>query len=146
MICYFDTAALVPLLIPEPSSPVCRQLWDDADDVLTTEVTFVEAAGALAQAVRSGRITESRATEALGELDAYWRELNTIEITGSLVRRAAGLTSLQALRPYDALQCASAESARQPDLIFVSGDRRLLKAGANLGMHLADVNAPMPTH
>ncbi|MFK4083413.1 type II toxin-antitoxin system VapC family toxin [Kribbella sp. NPDC020789] len=140
MICYFDTSAFVPLLIPEPSSPVCRRLWDDADDVVTTELTYVETAGALASAVRRGRITEARQLEALGELDDYWRELNIVELTNRLLRRAAGLTSLEALRGYDAVQCASAESIGEQDLVFASGDRELLKAGANLGLHVADVN------
>ncbi|TDD57515.1 PIN domain-containing protein [Kribbella antibiotica] len=143
MICYFDTSAFVPLLIPEASSLVCRRLWDDADDVLTTQLTYVETAGALAQAVRGGRITEARQTEALGELDDYWNELNMIEITNRLLRRAAGLTFLEALRGYDAMQCASAESIGEQDLIFASGDRQLLKAGANLGFHVADVNEPI---
>ncbi|GAA0574428.1 type II toxin-antitoxin system VapC family toxin [Kribbella sandramycini] len=143
MICYFDTSAFVPLLIPEPSSPVCRQLWDDADDVLTTQLTFIETAGALAQAARRGRISKARETEALEELDAYWRELNTIDITNALVRRAAGLTSLEVLRGYDAVHCASAESVRERDLIFASGDKQLLKASANIGLHVADVNEPV---
>ena len=34
MIAYFDTSALVPLLIDEPSTSTCQELWEQADDVL----------------------------------------------------------------------------------------------------------------
>jgi hypothetical protein len=142
MICYLDTSAFVPLLIPEPTSPACRQLWDDADDVLTTRLLYVEPAAALAQAVRCRRITSTREAEALDELDEYWAELNVIEPTDALVRRAAALTSLQALRAYDALHCATAEDVNDRDMLFASGDRQQLKAGENLGFYVADVNDP----
>ncbi len=140
MICYFDTSAFVPLLIPEPSSPACRQLWDDADDVVTTQLLYVESAAALAHAVRCRRISAAREGEALRELDAYWRELSVVEPTDALVRRAAALASSQALRGYDALHCATAEDANERDLIFASGDRKQLKASENLGLYVADVN------
>jgi hypothetical protein len=37
---YFDTSAFVPLLIAEPSSGLCRRLWDDADVVVTTSAVL----------------------------------------------------------------------------------------------------------
>jgi predicted nucleic acid-binding protein len=140
MICYFDTSAFVPLLIPEPSSPACRRLWDDADDVVSTDLLYLETAAALAQAVRCGRITSARETEALGELDEYWQELLSVEPSDQLIRRAAALTSMQGLRAYDALHCATAEGIDERDLLFASGDRQQLKAGENLGFYVADVN------
>ena len=140
MICYFDTSAFVPLLIDEASSPACRRLWEEADDVMSTQLLYVEAAGALAQAVRCRRITADQEVRALRVVDRLWRELNVIEPTEPVIRRAATLTSSEALRGYDALHCASAEEVNDRDLLFASGDRQLLKAGQNLGFYVADTN------
>lgn len=142
MICYFDTSAFVPLLIDEASSSACRRLWEEADDVMSTQLLYVEAAGALAQASRCSRITADQEVRALRIVDRLWRELYVIEPTEPVIRRAAALTSSEALRGYDAVHCASAEKVNEPDLIFASGDRQQLKAGQNLGLYVADVNDP----
>jgi predicted nucleic acid-binding protein len=140
MICYYDTSAFVPLLIAEPSSPLCRRLWEEADDVVSNRLLYLETASALARATRCDRITEDEAARALRKLDQIWREINIIEPSKPLVRRAAALTLSEGLRAYDALHCATAEGVDESDLVFASGDRQLLKAGANLGFHVADVN------
>lgn len=145
MICYFDTSAFVPLVIDEASSAACAQLWQQADDVVTTQLLFVEAAAALAQAARCGRITPAQERQALRIVDRLWRELNVIEPTDELVRRAGAVASSEALRGYDALHCATAEKVDERDLLFASGDRRLLKAAVNLGFYVADVNDPALT-
>ncbi|TCC52904.1 PIN domain-containing protein [Kribbella capetownensis] len=142
MICYFDTSAFVPLLIPEPVSPACRRLWEDADDVVTTRLLYVEAAAALARAVRCHRITHAREAEALEDLDRYWGELFVIDPTQPVVRRAGELASAQALRGSDAVHCATAEAVDAQDLIFASGDQKQLEAGVKLGFYIADVNDP----
>jgi len=142
VICYFDTSAFVPLLIDEPSSPACRRLWEEADDVLSTQLLYVETAAALAHAARCDRITAEQEVRALSVADRLWRELNTVEATEPLIRRAAVLTSAEALRGYDALHCATAESVNERDMLFASGDRQQLKAGVNLGFCVADVNDP----
>ncbi|MEU4290701.1 type II toxin-antitoxin system VapC family toxin [Kribbella sp. NPDC026596] len=142
MICYFDTSAFVPLVIDEPSSSACRRLWEDADDVMSSQLLYVEAAAALAQAARCNRITAKQEAQALRVVDRLWSELYAAEPTERLIRRAAVLTSSEALRGYDALHCATAEQFNERDLIFASGDRQQLKAGENLGFYVADVNDP----
>jgi predicted nucleic acid-binding protein len=142
MICYFGTSAFVPLLIAEPSSPACRRLWDEADDVITTQQLYVEAAAALAQAVRGRRISAAREAEAVRALDEFWQELYIVKVSEVLVRRAAALASSGSLRGYDALHCATAEQVDDRDLVFASGDRRQLEAGQSLGFYVADVNDP----
>ncbi|WP_020386624.1 type II toxin-antitoxin system VapC family toxin [Kribbella catacumbae] len=140
MICYFDTSAFVPLLVPEPSSAACRRLWDDADDVITSQLLYVETAAALALGVRTKRLTREREAEALQVLDRFWSDFYVVEPDDRLVSRAAMLTSQQALRAYDAVHCATAEQVNDSDLIFASGDRQQLKAGEALGFCVADVN------
>jgi predicted nucleic acid-binding protein len=142
MICYFDTSAFVPLLIPEPSSAACRRLWDDAEDVVTSQLTYVEAAAALAQGVRTRRITANREAEAHQLLDRLWLDFYVVEATDRLIGRAAALTSAESLRASDAMHCATAEQVNDRDLIFASGDRHQLKAGESLGFYVADINNP----
>lgn len=142
MICYFDTSAFVPLLIPEPSSAACRRLWDEAEDVVTNQLLYVEAAAALAQGVRTNRLKPSRAAEASQLLDRFWLDFYVVEPSDSLIERAAVLTSKESLRAYDAVHCATAEQVNDRDLIFASGDRQQLKAGESLGFYIADVNNP----
>jgi predicted nucleic acid-binding protein len=142
MICYFDTSAFVPLLISEPSSAACQRLWVDAEDVVASRMLYVEVAAALAQGVRTRRITAGEEVQALRELDSYWLDFNVIEPTELLVRRAAALASSHQLRGSDAVHCAAAEQVNEDDLVFASGDRRQLKAGRSLGLSLADINAP----
>jgi predicted nucleic acid-binding protein len=140
LICYFDTSAFVPLLVAEPATEFCRQLWDDADDVVTTRLLYVESAAALAQALRLDRLAKKEHAAALRILDELWREFSIVEVDGGLAERAAELAHACALRGYDAVHCASAEQLADDDLVVASGDKRLLSACSTLGMATADVN------
>jgi len=141
LIGYFDTSAFVPLLIAEPGSDFCRRFWNDSDSVITTRLLYVETAAALAQGERTGRLTESGHRAALGLLDQMWSEFEIIEVDDVVVSRAASIAHVFALRGYDAVHCASAQQFDDPDLVFASGDQKLLKACVELGMATADTNA-----
>lgn len=144
MIGYFDTSAFVPLLISEPSSGLCRRLWDDADVAVTTRLSYVEAAAALAQALRLRRLTHKSHQAAVRILDRMWDEFDVVDVDDQIVRRAAQLAYTCALRGYDAVHCASAEQLSDADLVVVTGDRKLLDACLSLGMAAADVTNSAP--
>jgi predicted nucleic acid-binding protein len=139
---YLDTSALVPLLVAEPGSAACRRFWDDADDVVASRLTYVEAAAALAAATRGGRLTDGQHGEALGLLERLWAELDVVEVDESLVRHAAKLADRFALRGYDAVHCASAAQLDDEDLVAATGDARLLRAWAELGISTFDPHLP----
>ncbi|MGH3717390.1 MAG: type II toxin-antitoxin system VapC family toxin [Pseudonocardiaceae bacterium] len=140
MISYFDTSALVPLLIAEPSSGLCQRLWEDADAVVTTRLSYVEAAAALAQALRLARLTEQSYRSAISILDVLWDEFEVINVDDQIIYRAAQLAYTCALRGYDAVHCASAEQLDDGDVVVAAGDQKLLDACRSLGMATADVN------
>ncbi|MGH3772463.1 MAG: type II toxin-antitoxin system VapC family toxin [Pseudonocardiaceae bacterium] len=140
MISYFDTSALVPLLIAEPSSGLCQRLWEEADAVVTTRLAYVEAAAALAQALRLARLTEQSYRSAIRILDVLWDEFEVINVDDQIVHRAAQLAYTCALRGYDAVHCASAEQLDDGDVVVATGDQKLLDACRSLGMATADVN------
>jgi len=137
---YFDTSAFVPLLVAEPGSAFCRQLWDSSDEVVTSRLLYVETAAALAQALRLGRIVQRDHRAALRLLDQMWAEFDVVEADSVVVSRAAELACSEALRGYDAVHCASAEQIDDDDLVLASGDRALLTACARLGISTANTN------
>ncbi len=136
MLAYFDTSALVPLLVAESTSGECRRAWDAADTVLATRLAYVEAAAALARAERAG--TRRQVDAALDLLDELWPEIRVIEIDESLVRTAAGYARRFGLRGYDAVHCAAAALLAGPTTVAVSGDRQMLAAWSELGVLTLD--------
>lgn len=140
MIVYFDTSAFVPLLLEEQSSTVCRELWDDAHAVTTTRIMYAEAAAALSQGVRLGRVTAAEHRAAVRVFDRYWDEFEVVEVDQVLVSRAARLAHEQALRGYDAVHCAAAEQLEEPQLLVAAGDKQLLAACRAVGLATANVN------
>jgi predicted nucleic acid-binding protein len=137
VIVYFDTSAFVPLLVTEPGTSLARELWDWADDVVTTRLLYVEAAAALARARRMGRITARNHRAAVDSLDDLWRDFRVVEVDDVMTRRAAELANRFALRGYDAVHCASAERIDAPDLVVASGDKDVLTACAELALATA---------
>lgn len=126
MIAYFDTSALVSLVISEPSSETCGHIWDGADTVVGTRLVYVEASAAVAQAERMDRLSTSGARTSRGILEELWSAITVIELDQHLMVEAGRLAKLHALRGYDAVHCAAAVLVNDADLIGVSGDRRLL--------------------
>lgn len=142
MICYFDTSAFVPILVDEPSSPACAELWNLADAVTTTRLLYVETAAALARALRSGRVSVSKLRTALHNLDELWPEFAIVELDAELTQRAAQLAVKSSLRGYHAVHCAAVEQLADSDLVAASGDHALLAVCRDLGVATADVNKP----
>jgi predicted nucleic acid-binding protein len=143
LIVYLDTSAVVPLVIAEPSSDFCRRLWDEGDAVTTSQLTYVEAAAALAQAQRLKRMGSATHHAARRLLDRLWAEFDVVDVDDTLVHRAAELAGDFALRGYDAVHCASAEHLEDGDLVAATGDRKLLDAWRALGISTADTNAEL---
>jgi uncharacterized protein len=134
VIVYFDTSAFVPLLVTEPGTPVARELWDSADDVVTTRLLYVEAAAALSRARRMGRITDKNHRAAVDGLEDLWRDFRVVEVDETVTRRGAELADRHGLRGYDAVHCACAERIDAPDLVVASGDKDLLAACTDLAL------------
>lgn len=140
MIAYFDTSAVVPLLVAEAGSARAATLWDEADRVVGTRLVYPEGRAALAQARRLGRLTARQLRAAVLELEARYQELDLVELDDVLARRAGHLAELHGLRGYDAVHLAAADRVRDPDLVVVAGDRPLLTAATAEGMATSSVS------
>lgn len=140
MIAYFDTSAIIPLLLDEPLSELASRVWRQASWVATARITYVEARSALARACRTGCISPGMLRNAVEDLDALCRHVHYVEITADLVARAGNLAEEAALRAYDAIQLAAAVAMDIDDLVVVTGDRQLAAAAQSLG--LASISDP----
>ncbi len=137
MIAYFDTSALVPLIIEEPTSETANTLWQAADRVVSASLVYAEARAALAQAGRLERLDDAALEQAVTHLEFLYPQLDRITLGEPLVRRAGELAQQQALRGYDAIHLAAAESARDDDLVVAAGDGALCDAARDIGLHIS---------
>lgn len=139
MIAYFDTSAIVPLLVDEPGSGAAGEMWDRAVLLVTVRLALVEARAALAQAARARRISGAQHRSSVRELDGLLAQAHVVEVDEDLVRLAGDLAERHDLRAYDAVHLAAALTAADDDLVLVAGDRALVTAAAAAGLATAVV-------
>jgi predicted nucleic acid-binding protein len=139
VIAYFDTSAVVPLLVVEAGSARAGALWDGADRVVCARLVYPEGRAALAQAHRLGRLTARQLRAAVIEFDSRYEEFDLVEVDDALARHAGQLAEAHGLRGYDAVHLAAADRVSDPDLVVVAGDEALLTAARAAGMTIAVV-------
>ena len=141
MIAYFDTSAIVPLLVREPTTDHCTRLWDESTRIVCARLVYPEACAALARAVRMGRLAAAQRVAATAELDDLVEQIDFVETTADLARNAGRLAQQYGLRGYDAVHLAAGVAIADPDVVFVTGDAGL--ADAAKASRLATA-VPMP--
>lgn len=139
MIAYFDTSAVVPLLIAEPSSARAGSLWDAADRVVSVRLLYPETRAALAQAKRLGRLTARQLRGAVTEFDSLLDEIDIVEVDDAFARRAGELAEVRQLRGFHAVHLAAADRVRDPDVVVIAGDGALLEAATAEGLAVAEL-------
>ena len=140
MIVYFDTSALIPLLVEEPASEAASELWDHADRVVSVRLLYPEARAALAQAQRMQRLSPAQLETAVKQLESLVRQLDHIEVTSELASRAGELAETEALRGYDAAHLAAAETISDADLVVAAADNALRAAARKQGFATATLD------
>lgn len=134
MIVYFDTSAIVPIIIEEPSSLAASRLWDEADRVVSSRLVYAEGRAALAMARRLDRVDDYELRTAVHAFESLYQQLDIVEVTENLVRDAGSLAEQFALRGYDAVHLASAQLVHDSDMVIAAGDQNLIKAAQALGI------------
>lgn len=137
MIAYFDTSAIVPLLIAEIGTRTAGDIWDRADRLVSVRLAHVEARAALAQAARMRRILPQHLRSSVRELGDLFAQVDVIEADEDLIHEAGDLAEAQGLRAYDAVHLAAVHRVADVDLVVVAGDRALLSAAEALGVAIA---------
>ena len=126
---YFDSSALVKLVVEETGSHLAAELWDGCDAALASRLAYPEVRAALAAAARNRDLDDDGLAAAETAWEEYWAAVRPVELTGSVERHAGQLARKHALRGADAVHLASALVIGDPDLIMAVWNRRL-HAGA----------------
>ena len=137
---FWDSSALVPLLVPEAMSRSMQELYDRDPVMVAWWATEIECTSAIARRQRLGPLREAIVSEALGRLSALRAAWHEVE-PGEDVREAAKrLVRVHDLRTADALQLAAAlfvAEGRPSTLEVVSLDDRLVAAARREGFPTA---------
>lgn len=145
-VAYFDSSALVKMLLDEDGRQVSRALWDAADATVTSRLAYPEVRSALAAALRSRRLDAGRYVLAKAEWRRLWSELRVIEPAPPVLDAAGDLAESCTLRGFDAVHLASALQlgADVGGPIMVAWDERLRAAAADFGLRTAPAAAGPP--
>jgi len=136
---YWDSSAIVPLVVDEKSTGQLRELLDRDPLMVTWWGTVVECASALASRHRRGQLAmddHDTAFRLLFQASDSWR---VIEPREGLRFEAMMLLRLHRLRTGDALQLAAAldwADRRPTGLSFVCLDERLRDAALAQGFRV----------
>jgi predicted nucleic acid-binding protein len=132
---FWDTSALVPLLVKEDRSADVRAVILSDADILTSAITSLEVTSALWRRRHAGTLPladHERAEQRFAQLSARWME---VAQAPQLMEGALRLLARHSLRSLDVLQLASALLvAPSPALLpFVTLDKKLAAAAREEG-------------
>jgi len=133
---YFDTSALIKLVVQEEGSELAAQLWSTRHPAAASIVAYPEGRAALALARRAGRLTPTGYRTALEHWEATHGELHVIAIDDRLARHAGELAEKLSLRGYDAVHLASS-LALGPDTTVITWDLEFNRAAHVSGLAVA---------
>jgi uncharacterized protein len=128
---FWDTAAIVPLLVEEPETKSVGEVYRTDRAVSVWCLTPVEAWAAIARKRRSSVLGSPDVREARHRLEALSADWVEVQEIAAVRRRAQRLVEVHPLRPADALQLAAAlvfVSDRPEGFEFVTLDARLAEA------------------
>lgn len=133
---YFDSSALVKLVIDEEGSDLAAALWDGCDAALSSRLAYPEVCAALAAAARNRRLGTRPFRTARDHWETFWSATQPIELTAAVERLAGRLAGRQALGGADAVHLASA-LAIGPEVVVAVWDRRLREGVLSAGLRVA---------
>lgn len=136
-IVYFDSSALVKLVVDEEGSELAATLWDGCDAAMSSRLAYPEVRAALAAAARDHRIDTRSFHIAQEDWETFWSAMWPVELTVAVERQAGRLTDAYALGGADALHLASALEIGTSDLVVAVWDRRLRDGVISAGLRIA---------
>ncbi len=138
MIGYLDTSALLKLFLTgEEGSDVARRLWEAANGLLTSSITYPEARAALAAAARGRRLSPAEHRAARRQLEAALDQVQVVELSRDLAITAGDVAERHALRGADAIHLASALVLMPDPVVLITWDRALGRAAVDAGLRVA---------
>ena len=110
---FWESSAIVPLLVEEPSSDAVRQVFDEDPEIMAWWSTGIECASALARQERDGALSSPAFAEAIRRLEALAQAWQEIQPVSAVRTTATRLLRVHSLRTGDALQLAAARVAAE---------------------------------
>jgi predicted nucleic acid-binding protein len=139
---YFDSSALVKLVVEEDGSDIVSALWDACDAALSSRLAYPEVCAALAAAHRNHDLDDDGFTVATRDWEDFWGATRPVELTAEVERRAGALAERQALRGADAVHLASAVAVDSPGLVIAVWDVRLHRGAIAQGLTVSPPTLP----
>ncbi|MFT4034435.1 MAG: type II toxin-antitoxin system VapC family toxin [Patulibacter sp.] len=133
---YFDTSAVVKLLVREPGADEAEAAWREARAHVSSVTLYAEARAAIAAAGRSGRVESAALRFAEAELERLIEMTELVHVDMPLSRTAGELADAHGLRGYDAVHLATALSVADPELTLVTWDGDLATAARACGLRV----------
>jgi len=136
---FWDTSAIIPVLLPEPRSAVLTEALAADREVTVWWGTPVECLSAIYRRHRESPVPAPLLTEALSRLRALVEDADTVSPTDEVRRRAGRLVAAHPLRAADALQLGAALvwcEEQSHGEVFVCLDDRLREAARREGFSL----------
>lgn len=135
---FWDSSAIVPLILHQPSSSELTRLARDSRGIAVWWGSIVECTSAVTRTSRAGIISapaESKALGLLNRIAGVWAEVQPTELVRQTAQR---LLRVHPLRAADAFQLAAALSWADgaSGLPFVTRDTRLADAAGREGFDL----------
>ncbi|MGI8493047.1 MAG: type II toxin-antitoxin system VapC family toxin [Acidimicrobiales bacterium] len=134
---YFDSSALVKLVVEEDGTDLAADIWDGCDAALSSRLAYPEVRAALGASGRNHNLDEDQLVAAEEAWEGYWAAIRPVELTSAVEHRAGQLASLHSLRGADAVHLASALAVADPDLVFAVWDRRLHAGAQEIHLRVA---------
>ncbi len=136
---YWDSSALLPLLVQEATSAQVLERAKSDPAIVTWWGTRIECVSAIARLERDDQLSSQGVRAALARLDAMSREWSEVPALEEVRSHATRLLRTHRLRAADALQLAAAIIAADgstSSLAFMTLDGRLAEAADREGFEL----------
>ena len=137
MILFCDTSALVKLYVQEDGTDTVTAQAASSEALAVCRIAWVETMSALARRAREQPADAAGIARARQHFVADWPLYLTLEVTQELVVLAGEYAEAFALRAYDSVQLAAAQTLHLEmpgEVAFAWFDSRLVKAAGVLGI------------
>lgn len=138
-VAYFDTSAVIPLIINEVSSTACRRVWSSVERRVSSVVLWPESCSALAKAHRTGRLDDDSLRDAVERLERLIVQCELVNVGREAAESAASIALRFGLRGFDAVHVDAARRLHGDDFVAVTGDGQMASAWSRLGLTTINV-------
>ncbi len=132
---FWDSSALVPLILEQPRSTEARDLLEEDDEIVAWWASSIECASAIARLHRDGQLNASAVRDARALLDMLRKSWFEVQPGDAIREQALRLLRVHPLRAADAMQLAAALewAGAPPEGDLVTFDERLREAAVREG-------------